>query len=201
VFDDHHKSYRLTSLPSWSFLRCIKFIYINSKSTVRNTVDYSGQEKLFGNSPLRGPSGPLQRTVRDTRVTLGQEHCKTSIYATNCPKEKWAPFRTKLGPSGLRRGSSDHWKNQENPKVTGSVKFIFNVLADRLGYTAEPSMTALSDIWRCIKCTIAVDLAVTADRCDFSRWCAGAWCRCFGSDRTPGVVPQGVLWVGRCRQL
>jgi hypothetical protein len=28
VFDDHHKTYVLTSLPSWSFLRCIKFIYI-----------------------------------------------------------------------------------------------------------------------------------------------------------------------------
>jgi hypothetical protein len=24
-------------------------------------------------------------------------------------------------------------------------------------------------------------------------------CRCFGSDRTPGVAPQGVLGVGRCR--
>ena len=28
-----------------------------------------------------------------------------------------------------------------------------------------------------------------------------ASCRCFGSDRTPGVAPQGVLGVGRCRQL
>jgi hypothetical protein len=26
-------------------------------------------------------------------------------------------------------------------------------------------------------------------------------CRCFGSDRTPWVAPQGVLGVGRCRQL
>jgi hypothetical protein len=26
-------------------------------------------------------------------------------------------------------------------------------------------------------------------------------CRCFGSNRTPGVAPQGVLGVGRCRQL
>jgi hypothetical protein len=23
----------------------------------------------------RGPSGPLRRTIRDTKVTLGQEHC------------------------------------------------------------------------------------------------------------------------------
>ena len=28
-----------------------------------------------------------------------------------------------------------------------------------------------------------------------------SWCRCFGSDRTPGVAPQGVLGVGRCRRL
>jgi hypothetical protein len=26
-------------------------------------------------------------------------------------------------------------------------------------------------------------------------------CRCFGSDHTPGVAPQGVLGVGRCRRL
>jgi hypothetical protein len=26
-------------------------------------------------------------------------------------------------------------------------------------------------------------------------------CRCFGSDRTPGVAPQGVLGVGRCHRL
>jgi hypothetical protein len=27
------------------------------------------------------------------------------------------------------------------------------------------------------------------------------YCRCFGSDRTPGVAPRGVLGVGRCRRL
>jgi hypothetical protein len=34
----------------------------------------------------------------------------------------------------------------ENPKVTGSVKCIFSVLADRPGCTAEPSTTAVSNI-------------------------------------------------------
>jgi hypothetical protein len=53
VFDAHYKSYGLTSLPICSFLRYIKFIYINSKSTIRNTIDYFGQENLFGNSPVR----------------------------------------------------------------------------------------------------------------------------------------------------
>jgi hypothetical protein len=37
-------------------------------------------------------------------------------------------------------------RNQRNPKVTGSVKFIFSVLADRPGSTAGPSTTSLSDI-------------------------------------------------------
>jgi hypothetical protein len=37
-------------------------------------------------------------------------------------------------------------KNQKNPKVTGSVKCIFSVLADRPGCTARLSTTALSDI-------------------------------------------------------
>jgi hypothetical protein len=40
------------------------------------TIDFSGHEKCFGNSPECGLSGPLRRTVRDTRVFLGQEHCK-----------------------------------------------------------------------------------------------------------------------------
>jgi hypothetical protein len=46
------------------------------------------------------PSGPLWRTVRDTRVSLGQEHCKTRVNTMDYPKEKRAPFGTKLGLSG-----------------------------------------------------------------------------------------------------
>jgi hypothetical protein len=36
------------------------------------------------------------------------------------------------------------------------------------------------------------------------KWLGGTGrggCRCFGSDRTPGVAPLGVLGVGRCRRL
>jgi hypothetical protein len=70
-----------TSLPSWSFHRCISSSTTILKSIVRNTVDYSGHEKLFGKSPKRGPFGPLRRTVRDTRVSLGQNQCKnTSLH-------------------------------------------------------------------------------------------------------------------------
>jgi hypothetical protein len=52
---------------------------------------------------MRGPSGPLRWTVCDTRVSLGQEHCKNNVYTADCPKEKRAPSKTKRGPSGLRR--------------------------------------------------------------------------------------------------
>jgi hypothetical protein len=79
--------------------------------------------------------------------------------------EKRAPSETKCGPSGR--------ENQKNPKVTGSVKWIISVLADRPRCTTGPSATVVPDIWWCIKCYIAVDIAVTAHRCVFSRWCAG----------------------------
>jgi hypothetical protein len=83
-----------------------KFIYIKSKSIVQNTVDYSGQEMFLEIIPMRGPSRPFQRTVRDTKVCLRQELCKTHIYTADCSKEKRAPSGTKLGPSGLKRGPS-----------------------------------------------------------------------------------------------
>jgi hypothetical protein len=53
-------------------------------------------------------------------------------------------------------------KKQKTPKVTGSVKCIFSVLADRprlLYLISDDAYNAL----------VAVDIAVTADRCDFSR--------------------------------
>jgi hypothetical protein len=86
MFDDHHKPCGLTGLPSWSFHRCISSSTTILKSTVRNTVDYSGQEKLFGKSPKRGPSGPLRRTVRDTRVSLGQNQCKNTSLHRSPPR-------------------------------------------------------------------------------------------------------------------
>jgi hypothetical protein len=62
----------------------------------------------------------------------------------------------------------------KNPKVTGSVKWI--IVSSRTVRSARPDRPRLplSDIWRRIKCYIAVDIAVTADRCDFSHWCVGA---------------------------
>jgi hypothetical protein len=65
----------------------------------------------------------------------------------DCLKERRVPSET---THGLPGPGVDRLpvKNQKNPKVPGSVKFIFSVLADRLGCTVGPFMTALSDICR-----------------------------------------------------
>jgi hypothetical protein len=55
-------------------------------------------------------------------------------------------------------------------KVTGLVKWIIASSRTVRGARPDHSRLPLSDIWRCIKCYIAV----TADRCDFSHWYAGA---------------------------
>ena len=81
-----------------------KFIYNYSKSIVRNTVDYSGQEKFF-----------LEKHLCADRPASGADR-----------------------PVVV--------KPEKNPKVTGSVKFMFSVLVDRLGCTTGPSTTTLSDI-------------------------------------------------------
>jgi hypothetical protein len=70
-----------------------------------------------------GLSGPLRRTVRDTRVSLGQKHCRNNVYTADYPKEKRAPFETKCGPSGSGMDSPIVEK-PENPKETGSIKCI-----------------------------------------------------------------------------
>jgi hypothetical protein len=62
----------------------------------------------------------------------------------------------------------------ENPKVTSLVKWIIASSRTVRGARPDRPWLPLSDIWRRIKCYIAVDKVVTADRCDFSHWCAGA---------------------------
>jgi hypothetical protein len=88
---------------------------------------------------MRGPFGPLRRTIRGTRVSLRQEHCKKhSLH-----------YGLSEGEASIARDQA--WivrslKNQKTLKVTGSEKCIFRVLMDRPGCTAGPSATALSDI-------------------------------------------------------
>jgi hypothetical protein len=58
----------------------------------------------------------------------------------------------------------------KNPKVTGSVKWIIASSRTVRGARPDRPRLPLFDIWRCIKCNVAIDIAVTADRCVFSRW-------------------------------
>jgi hypothetical protein len=54
------------------FYRCQRFIYIYTKSTVRNTIDYSGHEKLFGKTgqarTVRALAADRPRHEDDTRT-------------------------------------------------------------------------------------------------------------------------------------
>jgi hypothetical protein len=146
VLDNHHKSYGLTSLPSLIISRVHKFIYINSKSTVLNTVNYSGWDKVFGNLPMCRPSRPFRRAVRDTRVSLGQEHCKNKHLPCRLSDGKESTIRDQAWTVWPQARTVRLLKTQKNPKVTGSVKCIFSILTDRQVCTTGPSVTALSDI-------------------------------------------------------
>jgi hypothetical protein len=69
-------------------MRSLKSGTLIPKQPLYSSPLYSGQEKLFGKTPTRGPSGPLRRTIRGTKVTLGQEHCKnTSLHYGPCDGE------------------------------------------------------------------------------------------------------------------
>jgi hypothetical protein len=95
------------------------------------------------------------------------------VYTTDHLEEKQAPSETTRGPSGLRREPSGRW-GTEKSEGNGFGKMNFSVLADRPGCTTGPSATAF--IWHLTTHLMhySLDIAVTADRCDFSRWCTGA---------------------------
>jgi hypothetical protein len=58
--------------------RCQRFIYNYTNSTVRNTVEYSGQEKLFGKTgqarTVRAPGADRPRHKNDPRTEPIQKH-------------------------------------------------------------------------------------------------------------------------------
>jgi hypothetical protein len=95
---------------------------------------------------MRGLSGPLRRTVRDTRVTLGQEHCKNTRLHYGASDGEANTVRDQARTVRPQARTVRPVKTQKNPKVTGSVKCIFSALVDRPGCTNGPSATTLSDI-------------------------------------------------------
>jgi hypothetical protein len=139
-----------------------KVIYNNSKVNCP-------EEKLFGKSPKRGPSGPLRRNVRDTRLSLRQNQCKNTSLHYELSDGKASTVRDQA-----RTVRPTARTEPENSKVTGSVKWIIASSRTIRGARPDRPRLPLSDNWRHIKCYIVVDIVVTAERCDFSRWCAGA---------------------------
>jgi hypothetical protein len=99
-----------------------KFIYNYSKSTIQNIVDYSGHEKLFGKTPKRGPSGPLRRIVRGTKVALGQEHYKNTSLHYGPSDGEASTVRDQARTIRPQERTIRSVKNQKNPKLTGSEK-------------------------------------------------------------------------------
>jgi hypothetical protein len=113
VFDDHHKPYGLTSLPRLIICQADKFIYNNSKSVVRNTIDYFGQEKLFGKHLCTDRPGPCGGPSATPGWASDRNTAKTQVNTMDHPMEKRAPSETKHGPSGLRRGPSGRWRTRK----------------------------------------------------------------------------------------
>jgi hypothetical protein len=86
------------------FYRCQRFIYIYTKSTVRNTVDYSGQEKLFGKIGQA-------RTVR--APTADRPRYQDTLRTEPMQKYKF-PLRT------VRRKSKDHPSPRADRPASGA---------------------------------------------------------------------------------
>jgi hypothetical protein len=80
------------------------------------------------------------------RCISDRNYANLRTSTTDCSKERRTPYGTKRGPSGPQERTVLPLKNQKNPKVLGSVKFMFSVLEDRPGCTARPSATAVSNI-------------------------------------------------------
>jgi hypothetical protein len=91
MFDDHHKTYRLTSFPSWSFLRCIRSIYIcKENGPLGHFYKYGASQTCT--SLQCAEQCPVPRLVRPTNMPLsGKTQCPAAIFhhtvrcALDCP--------------------------------------------------------------------------------------------------------------------
>jgi hypothetical protein len=142
--------YGLTSLPSWSFPDTRGFLEKHP------CMDYLG--------PCVGPSTtPGWASDRNTTTNI--------IYIADYPKEKRAPFEIKRGLSYLRRGLSGRWTTRK----TRSWRVQKNafLVSSRTVRGAQPDRPQLLYLTYddALNALVAIDIAVTADRCNFSRWC------------------------------
>jgi hypothetical protein len=104
------------------FYRCQKFIYNYTKSTDRNTVDYSGQEKLFGKTgqaqTVRALAADRPQHQNDSRTEPMQKYKFPLWTVRRKSKDRPSP-RVDRPASGADRPVG---KKPKNPKVTGSEK-------------------------------------------------------------------------------
>jgi hypothetical protein len=128
------------------FYRCQRFIYNYTNSTVRNTVDYSGQETLFGKI------GQV-RTVRALAADRPQH--QDDIRTEPMQKSKYALWtvrrksKDRPRPCADRPGSgadSPVGEKPKNPKVTGSEKRIIAASRTVRGARPDRPRLALSNI-------------------------------------------------------
>jgi hypothetical protein len=114
------------------------------------------------------PFGPFRRTVRDTRGPWAgtmQKHKLTLRTIRRRSKHRPGPGSDRPA-SGVDRSVVE---KTENPEVKGSVKCIFSVLADCPRCTASHPRLLYLTSDDTLNALVAVDIVVTADRCDFSR--------------------------------
>jgi hypothetical protein len=106
------------------FYRCQRFIYNYTKLTVRNTVDYSGQEKLFGKTgqarTVRALAADRPRHKDDPRTEPMQKSESALWTVRRISADRLNP-RSDRPTSGADRPVG---KDPKNPKVTGSEEWI-----------------------------------------------------------------------------
>jgi hypothetical protein len=95
------------------FYRCPRFIYNYTKSAVRNTVDYSGQEKLFGKTGQA-------RTVRALAADRLQHQDDPRTQPMQKSKSTLRIVRRKSKDRPRPRADRLVGEEPKNPKVTGS---------------------------------------------------------------------------------
>jgi hypothetical protein len=123
------------------FYRCQRFIYNYTKSTVRNTVDYSGQEKLFGKTgqarTVRAPAADRPRHQDALRTEPMQKHKFPLRTVRRKSKDRPSP-RADRPASGADRPVG---KKPKKPEGNGFGEMNYRGLADRPGCTTGPSAT------------------------------------------------------------
>jgi hypothetical protein len=123
------------------FYRCQRFVYNYTKSTVRNTVDYSGQEKLFGKTgqarTVRALAADRPRHEDVTRPEPMQKSKSALWTVRRKSKDRPSPCADRPA-SGADRPVGEKPKK---PEGDGFGEMNYSGFADRPGQARGPSAT------------------------------------------------------------